>query len=61
MGEIKINIAGGIEFTVSDEVTMEKFGKKADETTMGEYVQLLEEALKDAPFRVDKIKLVPYK
>lgn len=58
MAETKVNIAGGIEFTVSDEVTMERFGKKSDETTMGEYVQLLEEALKDAPFRVDKIRLV---
>ncbi len=58
MGETKVNIAGGIEFTVSDEVTMERFGKKSNETTMGEYVQLLSEALKDAPFHVDKINLV---
>lgn len=58
MSEIRVNIAGGIEFTVSDEVTLEKFGKTADKTTMGEYIQLLEESLKDAPFRVDKIRLV---
>ncbi len=58
MGETKVNIVSSIKFTVSDEVTIERFGKKSDETTMGEYVQLLSEALKDAPFHVDKINLV---
>lgn len=58
MGKTRVNIAGGIEFTVSDEVTMECFSKKSDEATMGEYVQLLEEALRDATFRVNKIYLI---
>lgn len=56
MNETKVKMT--IEFTVDDEVTMEKFGRPSDRTTMGEYKQLLLEALEEAPFQVDKVGLL---
>lgn len=47
-----------IEITVDDEVAMEKFGKVSEKTTMGEYRELLLEALEEAPFQVDKVGLI---
>lgn len=42
-----------IEITVDDEVTMDKFGKTSDKITMGEYRDMLYEALEEAPFSVN--------
>ena len=47
-----------IEITVDDEVTTEKFGKVSEKTTMGEYRELLLEALEEAPFQVNKVGLI---
>ena len=47
-----------VHITVDDEVTMEKFGKVSEKTTMGEYRELLLEALEEAPFQVDKVGLI---
>ena len=49
-----------IEITVDDEATMERFGKTADKTTMGEYRELLLEALEEASFQVDKVGLIQF-
>lgn len=56
MNETKVKMT--IEITVDDEVTMERFGKPSDKTTMGEYRTLLLEALEEAPFQVDNVGLV---
>ena len=47
MAETKVKLT--IEITVDDDVTMKRFGKPSDKTTMGEYRKLLLEALEEAP------------
>lgn len=47
-----------ITFTVDDEVTMEKFEKPSNKTTMKEYKELLLEALEEAPFQVDRVHIL---
>lgn len=42
-----------IEITVNDEVTMDKLGKPSNKVTMGEYRDMLYEALEEAPFSVN--------
>ena len=56
MNETKVTMF--VKITVDDGVTMEKFGKTSDKTTMGEYRELLLEALEEAPFQVDKIEFI---
>lgn len=51
MNETKVKLT--VELTVDDEVAMDKFGKTADKMTMGEYRELLYEALEEAPFQVN--------
>lgn len=41
-----------VEITIDDEVAMEKFGKTSDKVTMGEYRDMLYEALEEASFSV---------
>ena len=52
----KVNMT--IEITVDNEVTMERFNKLANKTTMEEYRELLLESLENAPFQVNKIGLI---
>lgn len=56
MSETKVKMT--IEITVDDEITIEMFGKTSDKTTMGEYRELLLNALEEAPFQVDNIGLL---
>ena len=51
MNEAKAKLT--VELTVDDEAAMAKFGKAADKMTMGEYRELLYEALEEAPFQVN--------
>ena len=53
MGETRIRLS--VEITVDDEVTMKRFGKTSEKTTVGEYRELLLEALEEAPFQVDEV------
>ena len=42
-----------MEITIDDELAIEKFGKTSDKVTMGEYREMLYEALEEAPFSVN--------